>query len=412
MSHDIFISYSSKDKVIADAVCAKLENNKIRCWIAPRDILPGMEYGQALVDAIKKSRAIVLVLSSNSNVSPQVMREIERAVSNEIPIIPLRIENIQPSESMEYYLSSVHWLDAITPPIEQHLDKLTDTVIRILGRKILPGEDAAAQPEAETAAQEHVRREGQEREQPAAEQRLPEITRLQREIETALAGREWGKAKQLIPQLNNLGPDGQALADRLQKRLPKTKIPGWAWVVGGLVVVGIIIGAVFLGGGNHATQKLSGVTPTLLVQATEEPALQPVHSDTPTLTLIPTTPAPTSTLTPIPTVTPLHPVVLRINANVRSGPGTVYPILVVFTAGTQVQILGRNHAGDWVAIALPDNKQGWIALSSLQVGLDVGTLAELKAPPAPTLEHSPTEASNPVAPGPTTAPVQPTLAPP
>jgi formylglycine-generating enzyme required for sulfatase activity len=136
MAHDVFISYSSKDKIIADAVCAKLENNQIRCWIAPRDILPGMEYGQALVEAIKKSRAVVLVLSSNSNVSSQVMREIERAVSNEIPIIPLRIENILPSESMEFYLSSVHWLDAITPPIEKHLDKLTDTVVRILGEKV------------------------------------------------------------------------------------------------------------------------------------------------------------------------------------------------------------------------------------------------------------------------------------
>jgi len=140
MSHDVFISYSSKDKAIADAVCATLANNQIRCWIAPRDILQGIEYGQALVNAIKISRAVVLVLSSNSNVSPQVMREVERAVSNGIPIIPLRIENIMPSESMEYYLSSVHWLDAITPPIEQHLDKLTDTVARILGGKVSLGE--------------------------------------------------------------------------------------------------------------------------------------------------------------------------------------------------------------------------------------------------------------------------------
>ena len=149
MAHEVFISYSSKDKAIADAVCAKLENNQIRCWIAPRDILPGTEYGQALVDAIKKSRAVVLVLSSNSNVSPQVMREIERAVSNGIPIIPLRIENITPSESMEYYLSSVHWLDAITPPIEQHLDKLTDTVIRIIGREVSPGEKTGDLPVAQ-----------------------------------------------------------------------------------------------------------------------------------------------------------------------------------------------------------------------------------------------------------------------
>jgi hypothetical protein len=74
------------------------------------------------------------------------MREVERAVSLAIPIIPLRIENILPSESMEYYLSSVHWLDAITPPIEQHLDKLTDTIVRILGKEVSPGEKTGDLP--------------------------------------------------------------------------------------------------------------------------------------------------------------------------------------------------------------------------------------------------------------------------
>ncbi len=41
MEHDVFISYAHEDKAIADAICAKLEENKIRCWIAPRDITPG-----------------------------------------------------------------------------------------------------------------------------------------------------------------------------------------------------------------------------------------------------------------------------------------------------------------------------------------------------------------------------------
>ncbi len=39
---DVFISYSSDDKLIADAICAELESRRIRCWIAPRDALPGI----------------------------------------------------------------------------------------------------------------------------------------------------------------------------------------------------------------------------------------------------------------------------------------------------------------------------------------------------------------------------------
>jgi TIR domain len=61
MAHDVFISYSAKDKTTADGVCATLEAKGIRCWIAPRDILPGMDWGEAIIEAINGSRVIVLV---------------------------------------------------------------------------------------------------------------------------------------------------------------------------------------------------------------------------------------------------------------------------------------------------------------------------------------------------------------
>ncbi|MEQ8174744.1 MAG: TIR domain-containing protein [Syntrophomonadaceae bacterium] len=135
MAHDVFISYSSQDKQIADALCAKLESNLIRCWIAPRDVLPGMEYAKALINAISESRILILVLSASSNNSPQVLREVERAVSKGILILPFRIENIALSESMEYYVSTQHWLDALTPPLEKHLQELTDSVLLLLSDK-------------------------------------------------------------------------------------------------------------------------------------------------------------------------------------------------------------------------------------------------------------------------------------
>lgn len=47
MAHDVFISYSYHDKNVANAVCSAVESAGIRCWIAPRDVLPGMEWGEA-----------------------------------------------------------------------------------------------------------------------------------------------------------------------------------------------------------------------------------------------------------------------------------------------------------------------------------------------------------------------------
>lgn len=78
---DVFISYSSVEKGTADEVCSHLESQGIRCWIAPRDVSPGDEYGEAIVDAITACRLMVLIFSSHANESPQVRREVERALS-------------------------------------------------------------------------------------------------------------------------------------------------------------------------------------------------------------------------------------------------------------------------------------------------------------------------------------------
>jgi hypothetical protein len=132
MPFDVFISYSVHDKLTAQAVCATLEANGVRCWIAPRDITPGSEYGDAIIEAINQSRALILVFSSNANQSPQIRREVERAVSKGLPIVPLRIENIAPTQSLEYFIGAVHWLDALSPPLENHLQRLAEAVKALL----------------------------------------------------------------------------------------------------------------------------------------------------------------------------------------------------------------------------------------------------------------------------------------
>src|SRR5208283_1554034 len=100
--HDVFISHSSKDKACAEALCAKLESEGIQCWIAPRNITPGMEWGAAIIDAIESSRLMVLLLTTSADSSPQIVREVERAVSKGLRIVPLRVEDIQPGKNLEY----------------------------------------------------------------------------------------------------------------------------------------------------------------------------------------------------------------------------------------------------------------------------------------------------------------------
>ncbi|HUB70666.1 MAG TPA: toll/interleukin-1 receptor domain-containing protein [Acidimicrobiales bacterium] len=135
MAHDVFISYSSHDKPVGDAVCASLEAKGIRCWMAPRDILPGADWGNSIVEAITGARVMVLVFSRNANESPHIKREVERAVHRGLIIIPFRIEDVMPEDSLEYFLGTPHWLDAITPPLEDHLERLAEVVSSFLGRQ-------------------------------------------------------------------------------------------------------------------------------------------------------------------------------------------------------------------------------------------------------------------------------------
>jgi len=141
VAHDVFISYAPQDKLTADAACAVLEAEGIRCWIAPRDVTPGSGWSESIIDAIAEVRAFVLVFSGHANESGQIRREVERAVHHGIPIIPLRIEDIAPAKSLEYFISTPHWLDAFSPPLQQHLTHLAQVL-----RTVLAGETGAPIP--------------------------------------------------------------------------------------------------------------------------------------------------------------------------------------------------------------------------------------------------------------------------
>ncbi len=158
MAHDVFISCTAADKPVGDAICATLEANAIRCWIAPRDIMPGADWGASIIEAIQKARLMVLVFSAKANASEHIKREVERAVNAGMPIIPVRIEDVMPQGALEYFLSTPHWLDAFTGELAEHLAKLVQVARLLLGQDpgakpiIVPGQPI---PEPSKPAVEH-----------------------------------------------------------------------------------------------------------------------------------------------------------------------------------------------------------------------------------------------------------------
>ena len=111
----------------------------MRCWIAPRDVPPGAAWGAAIVDAIQNSRVMVLIFSDNANTSGQIAREVERAADYGVTIVPIRVEDVAPAQSLQYFLSNIHWLDALSPPLERRLQEIAAKIKPMLEQESMPG---------------------------------------------------------------------------------------------------------------------------------------------------------------------------------------------------------------------------------------------------------------------------------
>src|SRR5947207_15413456 len=97
MAHDVFISHSTSNRPIANAVCAALESIGIRCWIAPRDVLPRRSYSREITRPIQQIRAFVLIFSEHSNNPAQVLREVQLAANSRLRLVQCRIDAVLPS---------------------------------------------------------------------------------------------------------------------------------------------------------------------------------------------------------------------------------------------------------------------------------------------------------------------------
>jgi hypothetical protein len=129
-SKAVFLSYASGDVEAARAVADYLEPRGFSCWIAPRDVRPGHDYGEEIIRGIEGARAFVLIHSGAANRSTFVKREVERAVSKGKPIFPIRIENVAPSPALELFISTPQWIEAWSGKLGDHMERLLEILAR------------------------------------------------------------------------------------------------------------------------------------------------------------------------------------------------------------------------------------------------------------------------------------------
>lgn len=121
----IFMSYATADRKEALAVCRAIERRGTKCWISSRDVRPGENYQEAIVRTIRNSRAMLLVFSDAANNSDEIKKELSIASKHRVPVMALRIEDVEPSDAFAYELSTRQWIDAF-----EGWDRSIDSLVR------------------------------------------------------------------------------------------------------------------------------------------------------------------------------------------------------------------------------------------------------------------------------------------
>jgi hypothetical protein len=149
----VFISYSTRDKKKAKILCSLLEQNGLPCWIAPRDIRPGIGWAEGIVLAIKESCLLLVLLSEHASKSPNMARELNRAATCKIPLLPVRLDNAPLVGAFAYFLEDRQWVEIAGRRAGEYASELVNAVRTLCA----PGNDS---PSSAAGAQEPARPSG------------------------------------------------------------------------------------------------------------------------------------------------------------------------------------------------------------------------------------------------------------
>lgn len=172
--YDVFISYSSKDQKLVEAMCHYLEERNLRCFVAYRDVPKGKDWGPFIEKGIEDSKVLVYVHTEASNMSEETTREINLAFEEGCVVIPFRVSSIKYGTGKRYRLNNVNWLDAFPQSPENYFGDLFDILKVNFPQRIQQKEDQKARLEAEKAEAERIKREKAEAERRERERRQRE----------------------------------------------------------------------------------------------------------------------------------------------------------------------------------------------------------------------------------------------
>jgi hypothetical protein len=216
----VFVCHSSKDEAVAREVVEALEADGLKCWISGRDVLPGQNYQEAIVQALEAASGIVFLFSEHSNKSLEIKKELSLGGSISVPVFPLRLSPISPSGALRYELAVRQWID-IFPDREQALAKLAQTIKDAINGSAASESDAPLSPAPEVKIDAAAKRSAVKKIAPAPRAPIIASNSVEFEAIRALLARHIGPiAKLFVEKAANEARTPEEFCEQLATRVP------------------------------------------------------------------------------------------------------------------------------------------------------------------------------------------------
>lgn len=132
MSHDVYICYDEKDKILSDELYAMFEKNGMKAWSKSKDKAPG-DSVDAINNAIRESKCFVAILGENSKDTNYILTELDIAFSGEVPIVVFNIDDSKQSKKLEFLLRTQTTINSF-PNTKKQLETLVKKTSEIVGK--------------------------------------------------------------------------------------------------------------------------------------------------------------------------------------------------------------------------------------------------------------------------------------
>ena len=142
MSAEVFVSYSSLDHAQVSKIIERLRKAGVSVWMDEGGIDAATLWSEAIVEAINDCKVLIMMVSSHSTDSANVVKEVMLASESSKTILPVYLEPADIPTRLKYQLTGIQHSEAysLTP------DELLDELLRGLAKNgvTVPGYDVAS----------------------------------------------------------------------------------------------------------------------------------------------------------------------------------------------------------------------------------------------------------------------------